>query len=112
MARYSEMHIDEPILADIRRAYEQLRETLFAAENATSIEHVVQRWDQLRRHLETWSALVDVRFDQGAEHCVHDRSLGRCLGGPGLDVQFDLLGQVRLGVDRGHGSFLSSRIGF
>jgi len=61
---YSDISVSTPDLSLLARRNEEL---LLALSEATSLETctgIVQEWDVLRREFETWSSLVDLRFNQ------------------------------------------------
>ena len=53
-----------PTLAQVAADYQEFAAALDAATAASERLAVIQAWDDLRRRLETWNALVDLRFQQ------------------------------------------------
>jgi M3 family oligoendopeptidase len=53
-----------PTYDDLAAKYRVLEGELTAAASGESAAEVVHRWDLLRRELETWSSLVNLRFNQ------------------------------------------------
>ena len=63
------MHFDqmspvEPEVDEIGREYDEINAAFDAAGDAAGRLAAVERWDQLRRRLETWSSLVYTHFSQ------------------------------------------------
>ena len=48
----------------MRQAYEEFHQAYDSAENVDSAVEVLQRWDQLRRQIDTWQAVTELRFHQ------------------------------------------------
>lgn len=61
---FSEMHVDEPVLDELTEQYNELYLALDNAGSAQDQIDVLQRWDQLRRRIDTWGALTSLRFYQ------------------------------------------------
>jgi M3 family oligoendopeptidase len=53
-----------PAYDDLAAKYRDLEVELNAAASGEAAANVVERWDALRREIETWSALVQLRFNQ------------------------------------------------
>ncbi|MEX2174052.1 MAG: M3 family oligoendopeptidase [Pirellulaceae bacterium] len=54
----------KPVYDDLAAKYRVLEQDLAAAGDGVSAAAVVERWDTLRREVETWSSLVNLRFNQ------------------------------------------------
>lgn len=52
----------------------QIEAALDAAQSAESAAAAVRRWDDLRRQVETWSALVDLRFNQDTSNAEYKKA--------------------------------------
>jgi M3 family oligoendopeptidase len=64
MLTIDDLHADRPEYDNVAAQYRQLEGELTAAGDSEACIAAVQAWDQLRRGLETWSALVHLRFNQ------------------------------------------------
>ncbi|MCP4816718.1 MAG: M3 family oligoendopeptidase [Planctomycetaceae bacterium] len=61
---FPEIEVAAPDMEATRQAYEQLHQSYDAAENLDDALEVLQRWDQLRRQIDTWQAVTELRFHQ------------------------------------------------
>ena len=70
-----QIFVEKPVYDEVAREYAELETSFARAKNADECSEVVHRWDQIRRRLETWSALVSLRFNQdtGNEQYKTDR---------------------------------------
>ena len=59
-----QIFVEKPVYDEVAREYAELETSFARAKNADECSEVVHRWDQIRRRLETWSALVSLRFNQ------------------------------------------------
>ncbi len=63
-----------PDLDALAERMEELHRTLEAAATPADGAAVVRAWDELRREVETWSSLVDLRFNQDTANEEHKRA--------------------------------------
>jgi M3 family oligoendopeptidase len=72
---FEQIFVETPQYEEIAREYAELESSFAAAKTAEQWQEIVHRWDQIRRRLETWSALVSLRFNQdtGNEQYKKDR---------------------------------------
>jgi M3 family oligoendopeptidase len=68
MLTIDDLKAERPQYEAVAEKYRALEAELTAAEQPASAIGVVQRWDQLRRELETWSSLVYLRFNQDTQN--------------------------------------------
>ena len=61
---FDQIIVPTPTLAATQAEYDQLFKSLDAAKSADEDLAVIQKWDELRRQIETWEALVELRFNQ------------------------------------------------
>jgi M3 family oligoendopeptidase len=61
---FPEIQVAAPDMEATRQAYEQFHQAYDAAENLDDALEVLQRWDQLRRQIDTWQAVTELRFHQ------------------------------------------------
>jgi M3 family oligoendopeptidase len=59
-----QIFVEKPQYDEMAREYADLEAAFARAKSAEECNEVVHRWDQIRRRLETWSALVSLRFNQ------------------------------------------------
>ena len=64
MLTIDDLRVATPTYDDVAAQCRELESALDAASSAEAVAGVVRRWDDLRRQLETWSHLVDLRFQQ------------------------------------------------
>ncbi|MDX1947768.1 MAG: M3 family oligoendopeptidase [Pirellulaceae bacterium] len=68
MLTIDQLSAPTPIYDELAAKYGALETALQAAQTATESAAVVARWDVLRREIETWAALVHLRFNQDTGH--------------------------------------------
>lgn len=61
---FPEIQVAAPDMEEMRQAYEEFHQAYDSAENVDSAVEVLQRWDQLRRQIDTWQAVTELRFHQ------------------------------------------------
>ncbi|WP_425617087.1 M3 family oligoendopeptidase [Anatilimnocola sp. NA78] len=59
-----QIFVETPQYDEVAREYAELEAAFARATTAEQTAEVVDRWDQIRRRLETWGALVSLRFNQ------------------------------------------------
>ncbi|QDU31229.1 Peptidase family M3 [Anatilimnocola aggregata] len=59
-----QIFVETPQYEEVAREYAELEASFARAKTAEQTAEVVHRWDQIRRRLETWGALVSLRFNQ------------------------------------------------
>src|SRR5687767_12940727 len=64
MPTIDDLRVSTPQYEEVAAQCRELETALDAASSAETAAGVVRRWDDLRRQLETWSALVELRFNQ------------------------------------------------
>ncbi|MFM7843462.1 MAG: M3 family oligoendopeptidase [Planctomycetota bacterium] len=64
---FSEMTVARPTVEEVQARYAGLNAAWQQATCADQRLAVLHDWDQLRRHLETWEALVQLRFQQDTQ---------------------------------------------
>lgn len=64
MLTIDDLRADRPEYERLAGDYRQIESAVSAAMNLEAMAQAVQRWDKLRREFETWSALVNLRFNQ------------------------------------------------
>lgn len=64
---FSHFQVPTPTAEEVARRYASLESELDAATTLAARQAVLCRWDELRRHLETWEALVSLRFQQNTQ---------------------------------------------
>jgi len=67
-----------PTYDDVAAKYRVLESELNAAATGEAAADVVHRWDVLRRELETWSSLVNLRFNQDTTSGQYKRDREYC----------------------------------
>ena len=61
---FPEIEVAAPDMAATRESYQQLHTAYDAAQSVEEAIEVLQQWDQLRRRLDTWQAVTELRFHQ------------------------------------------------
>ena len=64
MHTIDDLRVPTPRYDDVAAQCRQIEAALDAAQTRDAAAAAIRRWDDLRRQLETWSALVDLRFNQ------------------------------------------------
>ena len=59
-----DFHVPTPTIEEVTKEYAVIQKALDHAASPPERLAAVKSWDDLRRRLETWSALVDLRFNQ------------------------------------------------
>jgi M3 family oligoendopeptidase len=67
-----------PTYDDLAAKYRVLESELTAASTGAAAAAVVHLWDKLRRELETWSSLVNLRFNQDTTHEQYKKDREYC----------------------------------
>ncbi len=72
---FDQIFVETPQYDEVAREYAELEAAFARAKDGLQCTEIVNRWDQIRRRLETWSALVSLRFNQdtGNEQFKKDR---------------------------------------
>jgi M3 family oligoendopeptidase len=68
MLTIDQLTAPKPTYDALAAQYQTLESELGAATTGNAAAEVVHRWDKLRRVVETWSALVQLRFNQDTTH--------------------------------------------
>lgn len=61
---FASILVDNPILEQIKAEYQTINTALDTAQTREDREQALQKWDDLRRRLETWSSLTSLHFSQ------------------------------------------------
>ena len=61
---FPEIKVAAPDMAATRQSYQEFHEAYDAAQSVEEAVEVLQQWDQLRRRLDTWQAVTELRFHQ------------------------------------------------
>ena len=61
---YSTFTVEAPALEDVRAEHRAIRDAFESATSTQTRLAAVRRWDDLRRRVETWSQLTNLRFEQ------------------------------------------------
>lgn len=75
---FEKIHSPTPTFDEVTRQYEVLNQDWTAATSQEDRLKVVQQWDQLRKDLETWEALVHLRFNQDTTNSEYQRDREYC----------------------------------
>src|SRR5687768_104180 len=65
---FEQIYVETPQYDAVAREYADLESSFASAKTADQWTEIVHRWDQIRRRLETWSALVSLRFNQDTQN--------------------------------------------
>ncbi len=68
MVVFDEIHGETPTYEGLSQAYAEIEAALLTADTPEQGRAVVGRWDELRRQVDTWSCLVELRFEQDTAH--------------------------------------------
>lgn len=61
---FASIQLNDPTLEQIKAEYQTINEALDTAQTKAEREKALQKWDDLRRRLETWNALTSLHFNQ------------------------------------------------
>ena len=75
---FEKIHSPTPAFDEVTRQYDKLNQDWNAATSQDERLKVVQQWDQLRKDLETWEALVHLRFNQDTTNSQYQRDREYC----------------------------------
>lgn len=75
---FSEISVSTPSAESVAARYAELEASLAAAKSPTEALAVVRCWDDYRRELGTWEALVDLRFNQDTRNEAYKRDRDLC----------------------------------
>jgi M3 family oligoendopeptidase len=78
MIDFSEISSPTPSAESVAARYRELEASLSAARSAAEALAVVKAWDDYRRELGTWEALVDLRFNQDTRNESYKRDHEFC----------------------------------
>jgi M3 family oligoendopeptidase len=78
MIDFSQITVETPTSETLDTRYEELAASLAAAKSATEVLAVVKYWDDYRRELSTWEALVELRFNQDTRNEQYRRDRDFC----------------------------------
>lgn len=76
--RFEEITAPTPTAESVAARYSELEATLAAAKSDVEALAVVRAWDDYRRELGTWEALVDLRFNQDTRNEQYKRDRDLC----------------------------------
>jgi len=78
MIDFREITAETPTPESLAARYDELEASLAAAKSETEALAVVKCWDDYRRELATWEALVDLRFNQDTRNAQYKRDRDLC----------------------------------
>jgi M3 family oligoendopeptidase len=75
---FHDFEVPTPTYDDVAGEHKRFRGDLAAAADAEAAERVVLEWDALRRRLDTWGALVHLRFNQDTTNAEYKAAREYC----------------------------------
>lgn len=75
---FHDISVATPQLEDVAAEYAQIHQALDAATDVAGEIAAVMKWDDLRRRLETWEALVHLRFNQDTKNEAYKQARDYC----------------------------------
>jgi M3 family oligoendopeptidase len=78
MLTIDELKAPTPTYDDLAAKYRALESELSSATTVNAVVDVVHRWDILRREFNTWSSLVNLRFNQDTTNEQHKKDREYC----------------------------------
>ena len=75
---FRDYRLTPPQYDDVAAEYSRLTKQLEAAGSSEAAIAVVEKWDALRRRLYTWSALVNIRFNQDTRNAEYKKAREYC----------------------------------
>lgn len=76
--KFSEMSVAPPAYDEVRAAAARLRSDFSTAATPAGRARVIAEWDRLRRRIDTWSALTQLRFHQDTRNETFRRAREQC----------------------------------
>ncbi|PQO44918.1 M3 family oligoendopeptidase [Blastopirellula marina] len=76
MDDFSQFTLPEPDLTDLKKQYAEITQQLEGSDEE-GLFALVQQWDDLRRKIDTWRCLVDVRFNQDTKNAEYKAAQDR-----------------------------------
>ena len=61
---FAQIQVDTPKLEQVEAEYRTINDALARASSKTEKQQALQQWDELRRRLDSWSALTSLNFSQ------------------------------------------------
>ena len=61
---FASIQLDDPTLEQVKAEYQTINNALDRAQTRTELEQALQKWDDLRRRLESWTSLTSLHFSQ------------------------------------------------
>ncbi|MFO0886005.1 MAG: peptidase M3, partial [Pirellulales bacterium] len=105
-----EITVSRPEYAKVADAYAKFTQDFSSASTAESRLAAVKSWDNLRREIETWIAVVNLRFNQDTTNAEYEKEREYCdeltPSLTDLEVKFK-----RLLLDSAHRSELEKALG-
>lgn len=77
---FDRLQLADPALADVTAEYQAIDASWDAARSADERRAAFDRWDALRRRLETWEAVVHLHFQQDTRNAEYRRAREYCDG--------------------------------
>ncbi|ADB15675.1 oligoendopeptidase, M3 family [Pirellula staleyi DSM 6068] len=78
MLTIDQLEAPTPVYDEVAQRCQALEKQLHDAESAADQLATIQAWDQLRRELETWGALVHLRFNQDTTNEAYKKAREYC----------------------------------
>lgn len=72
------IEIEAPTYAEISTAYREIQNQLESATHSEQRYEAIQSWDQLRRNIETWECLTELRFHQDTRNDAYKKAREYC----------------------------------
>lgn len=81
MQDFAQFTVDEPNFAELQKRYANLEQDLDDRDaeegRGEMLYQLVETWDELRREIDTWRNLVEIRFDQDTRNADYKAALDR-----------------------------------
>jgi len=93
---YDEMHVPEPDLDALRQHVAALQQQARDASSADDLAHVLERWDDAQRDIDTWASLTAARYRQDTEDEARKAARDRLdtMTAPLTELEVDVLRSV------------------
>ena len=78
MLTFDDLSAERPDLEEIAARYRGIENELLQAISVRDVFEVIERWDHLRRELETWSALTHLKFNQDTRNETYKKEREFC----------------------------------
>ena len=71
---FANIKVETPTIEQVKTEYQSINTALDTAKTKADKEQALQKWDDLRRRLETWSSLTSLHFSQDTRNKAYKKA--------------------------------------